>query len=89
MLESPMSPGQCRAARAYLGMTRLELASAAGLTDTTVVSFERGLRTPHHHNIAALRAVLESKGIDFLALEDGKDGLLLPFDIKFPPDKED
>ena len=84
-----MSPGQCRAARAFLGLTRMELAIAAGLTDTTVVSFERGLRTPHHHNIAALRAVLESKGVEFLSLEEGKDGLLLPFDIQFPPERED
>lgn len=84
-----MSPGQCRAARAFLGMTRFELAMASGLTDTTIVSFERGLRTPHQHNLAALRAALEGRGVQFLALEDGMDGLLLPFDMPFPPDKDE
>jgi hypothetical protein len=55
----------------------------------TIQSFERGVRVPHQNNLTALRAVLESKGIQFLSPEDGMDGVLLPFDRPFPPDKDD
>ena len=30
-------------------------------------------------NLAAIRNVLEGKGVRFLAMEDGMDGLLMPF----------
>lgn len=78
MIEGGISPGQCRAARAYLDMTQEELATAAGVVGMTVQSFEREQRVPMKNNLAAIRNVFESKGVVFLALEDGFDGLLLP-----------
>jgi transcriptional regulator with XRE-family HTH domain len=82
-----ISPGQCRAARAFLSLTREELGTAAGLTGATLQSFERGVRVPHQNNLQALRAFLESKGVQFIPQEDGTDGLLLPIDMPFPPKK--
>jgi len=80
MIESGISPGQCRAARAYLDMTQEELATAAGVVGMTIQSFEREQRIPIKNNLAAIRNVFEGKGVVFLAVEDGFDGLLLPFD---------
>ena len=87
MLEGGISPGQCRAARAYLDMTQDELAMAAGVVGMTVQSFEREQRVPMKNNLLAIRNVFESKGIIFLALEEGFDGLLLP-DRRLP-ERED
>lgn len=75
LLEGMISPGQCRAARAAIGWTQDDLASAAGITGMTVQSFERGARLPHPNNLLALRAALERKGVRFLEPEDGLEGM--------------
>lgn len=80
LLESPISPGQCRAARAVVGWSQDDLAAAAGLAGMTVQSFERGARMPHQNNLMAIRNALESKGMRFLEPEEGMPGL------QFPPD---
>jgi len=89
LLDGPISPGQCRAARGFLGLSQDALGTAAGISGMTIQSFERGQRVPHQNNLLALRTVLESKGVQFLAKEDGTDGLILPFDMQFPFDKEE
>jgi len=80
LLEGPISPGQCRAARAVVGWSQDDLAAAAGLVGMTVQSFERGARLPHQNNLMAIRNALESKGVRFLEPEEGMPGL------QFPPD---
>jgi DNA-binding transcriptional regulator YiaG len=64
-----MSPEQCRAARAWLGLSQDELASAAHVSNSTLRDFEAGRRVPIANNIAAIQTVLEAKGI---ALVDGE-----------------
>ncbi len=61
-----MTPAQCRAARALLDMTQPGLASAAGLSVSTVVDFERGRRIVSAEAIADMRAALEVGGVIFV-----------------------
>ena len=60
-----MTPTQCRAARALLDLTQPQLAAAACLGLSPVVDFERSRRAVSDAAIAALRATLESSGIEF------------------------
>jgi transcriptional regulator with XRE-family HTH domain len=66
-----MTPDQCRAARAWLGLSQQELARRAGIAKNTVHQFEAGLRTPTSNNLAALRRAIESEGIKLLFEENG------------------
>ena len=81
LLDGHISPGQCRAARGFLGLSQEALGAAAGVSGMTIQSFERGQRVPHQNNLVALRTVLEAKGVQFLAAEEGVNGLLLPADL--------
>ena len=69
--EISILPGQCRAARALLNLSRAELAGLAKVSERTLVDFERGARTPLRSTLAAIRRALESAGIEFIP-EDGK-----------------
>lgn len=60
-----ISPQQSKGARAMLDMSRSDLASAAGIAERTLVDFERGARTPHTNNLAAIRRALEDAGVRF------------------------
>lgn len=62
----PITPGQCRAARALLYWTQPDLAEATGITRETIANFERGARTPRAGNLAAIQTALEAAGITFL-----------------------
>lgn len=55
----------CRAARVGIGWSRCELAKEAGLSERTVIDFERGARDPHDNNKRALQAALERGGVRF------------------------
>ncbi len=70
-----ISVAQCRAARAMLGWSQGELAEAATVSKTTVVDFERGTRTPHRNNLAAIRHALERAGIVFIPENGGGAGV--------------
>lgn len=61
-----MTPAQCRAARALLGIEQGEVAGAAGVARATVVDFEKGRRVPRESTVAAIRAALEAAGVVFL-----------------------
>ena len=69
-----MTPGQCRAARAFLEISQPELATAASVGVSTVRDFEAGRRTPMVNNLKAIQAELESRGIRFFD-EDGACGV--------------
>lgn len=70
-------PEQCRAARALLGLKRGELAAAAGVSERTVIDFERGARNPHAPTLAAIRAALEEAGVEILDPNGGGAGVRL------------
>jgi len=66
---------QCRGARAMVGWTQTELASAAGVSRPTIVNFERGVRIPHPNNLGAICAALEQAGVEFIAENGGGPGV--------------
>ena len=68
----------CKGARAMLDWSRAELAERAGISERTLVDFERGARRPLKNNLKAIRAALAEGGICFT--EDGCMG---------PPKRED
>lgn len=60
-----LTPQQCRAARGGLDWTRSELAERAGVSLSTVASFEQEKRGTYRPNQAALRLALEAGGVRF------------------------
>jgi transcriptional regulator with XRE-family HTH domain len=48
-----------------IGISQTQLAEAATVARQTVVDFERGARTPYPNNLAAIRAALETAGVEF------------------------
>lgn len=72
-----MSPEQCRAARAWLGLSQDDLAIAAGVSNSTLRDYEAGRRTPIANNLKAIQAELEKQGAVFWSDEE-------TFGLSFP-----
>lgn len=72
-----MTSAQCRAARALIGMTQPDLASAASVGLSTVVDFEKGRRAVAAPSVRALQVALEQAGIVFLKENGGGAGVRL------------
>jgi len=68
----PLTPGQCRAARALLDWTQDELAARAEISRSTVRGFERAQHGLQRATAAAIRRVLEQAGV--VILEAGPEG---------------
>ena len=66
-----MDQAQCRAARGWLDWSQQDLASAAGVSLSTVRDFEKGRRAPIPATLAAMIAALEKAGMGFVTA-DGK-----------------
>ena len=62
----PLSPAQCRAARALVEWTQDDLQAAAQVAKTTIVDFERGARQPYPRTLGALKLALEVAGVIFI-----------------------
>jgi DNA-binding transcriptional regulator YiaG len=65
MIDSFMTPAQCRAARALLDMTQSQLARAAKLGLSTVVDFEKQRRSVSDAAVTAIQKALQRAGIEF------------------------
>ena len=65
-----INPNQCRAARALLDWNQPQLASAAGVSPSTLRDFESGKRTPIANNLAAIQSALEEAGVIFVEAGD-------------------
>jgi predicted transcriptional regulator len=63
--QNPISPAQCRAARALLDMNQGGLASAATVSKSVIVDFENGHRIPNRNNLSAIQRALEEAGVQF------------------------
>ena len=61
-----VTPGQLRAARAFLRLTADELAARSSVTRHTINAFEAEKRTPHPSTLAALQRALEMAGVRFI-----------------------
>lgn len=61
-----ISPAQSRAARAMLEYSQADLAEKAGVSERTILDFERGARRPNRATLFALRWTLEGEGIEFI-----------------------
>jgi transcriptional regulator with XRE-family HTH domain len=64
---------QCRAARALLEWSQVELAHQAGVTTKTVADFERGATEPYRRTLAQIAEALELAGVELLY--DGAPGV--------------
>lgn len=73
----PITAAQCRAARGLLGWSQEHLASVAHVGRNTVVDFEKERRTPRYNNIAAMKAVMEDAGVEFIETNGGGPGVRL------------
>ncbi|WP_426442470.1 helix-turn-helix domain-containing protein [Bradyrhizobium genosp. P] len=73
----PISPGQCRAARALLDITQPALAELAGLGLSTIVDFEKSRRDVSRQAVLSLQRALEEAGIQFIARNGGGAGVRL------------
>jgi transcriptional regulator with XRE-family HTH domain len=66
MLPLPVSIQQIKAARALLGWTQSDLATAAHLSLPAIAKLESGLSHPRSDTMDALRGAFERNGIEFL-----------------------
>lgn len=66
----PITPGQCRAARALLDITQPDLAGLAGLGLSTIVDFEKSRRDVSRDKVVAIAKALQEAGIAFIAKGD-------------------
>lgn len=74
---TPITPGQCRAARALLRWTQKQLAAAADLETRTVALFETGDRDATPETRDKMRRALQDAGIKFIAKNGGGEGVRL------------
>lgn len=58
-----MTPGQCRAARAYLQMTQRQLARLSGVSAGTIRNFEACAVSPQRSVLRAISDALEDEGV--------------------------
>ena len=62
----PITPEQCRMARAGLHWSQVELSRRSGVAPATIAAFEKGLRTPYPRTVRDLEAALETAGVEFV-----------------------
>lgn len=72
-----MNPRQCRAARALLGLSQVQLCNLAGISHKPLVDFEKGKTHPYPSTIEKLRQVLEAEGVEFIPSNGGGAGVRL------------
>ena len=58
-------------------MDQATLAKVSNVSRNTVVSFEKGQRSPNVNNVAAIRSALEAAGVEFIAGNGGGAGVRL------------
>jgi hypothetical protein len=75
----PITPGQCRAARALLDITQPELAALAELGLSTIVDFEKSRRDVSHAAVVGIAKALQKAGIVFIAKNGGGPGVRLKY----------
>lgn len=64
-MQKHISGSQVTAARALLGLSKVELADACDIGLRTLDRFEDGIGKPHRNNLKTVIAELEKRGIEF------------------------
>lgn len=77
-----IAAAQCRAARALLEWTEVQLADAAGVELTVIGHFEARLHRPSREQQRKIRKALEDGGVVFIAENGGGAGVRLKFNRK-------
>jgi len=72
-----MSPEQCKAARAMIGLSQDQLAKAAGVAVSTIIPYEQNQRAPYVSTVRKLRTALETAGVEFIEENGGGPGVRL------------
>jgi predicted transcriptional regulator len=70
-----VTPREVRAARAFLGWTRQQLADRAIVALNTVIRLEQGVVDSRSSTLDSVRRVLEGAGIEFLSLREDSEGI--------------
>jgi transcriptional regulator with XRE-family HTH domain len=72
-----ITPAQCRAARALLGMTQPQLAKESGLGLSTIVDFEKMRRQISDEAVEAIQIALRRNGVELIEENGGGAGVRL------------
>jgi transcriptional regulator with XRE-family HTH domain len=72
-----LTPSLCRAARALVGMSQVELAETSAVSRRAIIHFELGERSPRPATLDALRRALEKVGVQFIEENGGGPGVRL------------
>jgi predicted transcriptional regulator len=72
-----ITSAQCRAGRAILDMTQIELAASAKMGLSTVVDFEKERRQVSTNATKAIQNALEKAGVEFIDENGGGPGVRL------------
>jgi predicted transcriptional regulator len=70
-----VTPREVRAARAFLGWTRQQLADRAIVALNTVIRLEQGTVDSRSSTLDAVRRALEAAGVEFLSLREDSEGI--------------
>jgi predicted transcriptional regulator len=70
-----ITPREVRAARAFLGWTRQQLADRAIVSLNSVIRFEEGAVDSRTSTVNAIRRALERVGIEFLSIQGPDQGI--------------
>jgi predicted transcriptional regulator len=70
-----VTPREVRAARAFLGWTRQQLANRAVVALNTVIRLEQGIVDSRSSTLDAVHRALEAAGIEFLSLGEESEGI--------------
>ena len=63
---APMTPEQCRAARALLGWSQKELSRICGVSSATIRNYESGRRALMPANAASIEHCFAAAGVEFI-----------------------
>ena len=77
VINDDIIPAQIRAARALVGLTQDDLASASGLPKRTIARIELAEVAPRQSTLSAIRTALEAAGVEFIAENGGGAGVRL------------
>ncbi len=67
-----LTPAQCRAARAWLRITQLEMADRSLVSAPTLINFERGRSVPGDEILKSMAVVFKKAGVSLVFDAAGK-----------------